>query len=401
LATPTYSPSRSLPKPRPSADLSLREFFASLDACRDKNTLTHGLHPYPAKFIPHIPRELLRMYGHEGAVVWDPMVGSGTTLVEASVAGMPSIGTDINPIATLVARAKTQLLDHEAVQQVDAVREQCEVLAALLESDPSAAPRLVFDCELPDIPNRDHWFHRQTSRELVMVMRSIEALATVEAARDLCCAAMSAVLVAVSYQDSETRWRATVRPWLPAEAVGRFLGRLVSSVAAVEEYADKARARVEVCTIDARDAPLKESSVDLVVTSPPYANSHDYYLYNKLRMFWLGYDVRSVQESEIGSRNRHSDKKESIETYFSSLAGVLARVQHVLRPDGRAILVVGDAVIRGEFFDMSEKIPEVASRVGLELEFATAFEHRRFNSAFRRGFGTKHHKQTRVLVFGH
>jgi hypothetical protein len=116
-------------------------------------------------------------------------------------------------------------------------------------------------------------------------------------------------------------------------------------------------------------------------------------------MFWLGYDVQPVQASEIGSRNRHSDKKESISTYFSGLAGVLTRIRHALRPTGRAVLVVGDAVIRGEFADMRAEIPRVARPLGLDLEFATAFAHRRFNSTFTPGFGTTQHKQTHVLVF--
>lgn len=339
------------------------------------------------------------MYGYLGAVVWDPMAGSGTTLVEASVAGMPSVGTDINPIATLVARAKTQLLNDLALQQIASVREQCLSLATLLKHDHGAASRLIADSELPAIPNRDHWFHKHSSRELVMLKRTIECFATSQAAHDLCFAAMSAVIVAVSYQDSETRWRATARPWLPGDALEKFGGRLTSAVAAVHKYAEKARAPAEVHTADARHATVEDSSVDLVITSPPYANSHDYYLYNKLRMFWLGYDVHSVQASEIGSRNRHSDKKESISTYFSSLAGVLTRIRHALRPTGRAVLVVGDAVIRGELIDMRAEIPSIARPLGLDLEFATAFAHRRFNSTFTPGFGTTHHKQTHVLVF--
>lgn len=399
MATPTYSPSRSQPEPSADAGRELSVFFSSLDTCRDKNTLTHGLHPYPAKFIPHIPRELLRVYGHEGAVVWDPMAGSGTTLVEACIAGMPSIGTDINPIATLIARAKTQVLDDGALREIDSVRRHCAELAMLLDDSPDAAIRLVPHDELPLIPNRDHWFHENTSRELVMIRRSIGVSVNEPAAKDLCCAAMSAILVAASYQDSETRWRAVARPWVAGETLGRFVGRLVASVAAVRQFAHKARAIVDVRTSDARHVQLEKNSVDLVVSSPPYANSHDYYLYNKLRMFWLGYDVGSVQDAEIGSRNRHSDKKEPIDTYLSSLADVMSSVSDALRPDGRAILIVGDAVIRGEFFDMSKELPKALDNVGLRLEFATAFAHRRFNSTFTRGFGTQQEKQTRVLVF--
>ena len=46
---------------------------------------------------------------------------------------------------------------------------------------------------------------------------------------------------------------------------------------------------------------LKDNSVDHIVTSPPYANTYDYYLYHKFRIQWLGYDVKEVQDNEIGS----------------------------------------------------------------------------------------------------
>ena len=68
--------------------------------------MTHGYHRYPAKFIPHIARNLIKQYSVRGDLVVDPFVGCGTTCVEAKVLGRRSIGTDINPVAVLIARAK-------------------------------------------------------------------------------------------------------------------------------------------------------------------------------------------------------------------------------------------------------------------------------------------------------
>ena len=72
-------------------------------------TGVHGIHPYPAKFIPQIPRQLIEILAPSaGSVVFDPFCGSGTTLVEAQSAGYSSVGVDLNPIATLIARTKTR-----------------------------------------------------------------------------------------------------------------------------------------------------------------------------------------------------------------------------------------------------------------------------------------------------
>ena len=70
----------------------------------------HSIHPYPARFIPQIPGTLLDTFHHvTGGAVLDPFCGSGTTLVECSARGIPSVGVDINHIAVLVASVKVKV----------------------------------------------------------------------------------------------------------------------------------------------------------------------------------------------------------------------------------------------------------------------------------------------------
>jgi hypothetical protein len=116
-------------------------------------------------------------------------------------------------------------------------------------------------------------------------------------------------------------------------------------------------------------------------------------------MFWLEHDVRSVQDAEIGSRNRHSDKGEAVDSYLDSMREVFEEMRRTLTAGGRAAIVVGDAVIRGEFFDMGDLLADRAATVGLMLDRQFEFDHRKFNSTFQRGFGTKARKLTHVLVF--
>ena len=73
----------------------------------DTKTYTHCLHNYPAMMIPQIARELLNRYGTPNGWVLDPYCGTGTSLVEASMFGMNSVGCDINPLVRLIATAKT------------------------------------------------------------------------------------------------------------------------------------------------------------------------------------------------------------------------------------------------------------------------------------------------------
>jgi site-specific DNA-methyltransferase (cytosine-N4-specific) len=371
-----------------SPEDELAAFFARIAECSDTTYATHGLHPYPAKFIPHIPRAVIRAYSEPGDTVWDPMCGSGTSLVEAVLADRHGIGGDLNPVAVLVSRAKTTLLAERASGELRS-------LAASL--DAKAAHADAISVAVPDFPNRDHWFDPLVSRELAYALQRIETLRSASA-RALAKCAFSAIVVAVSNQESETRWSAKPQRVIPGRSLTKLARRLLDSLkrldALAAEYAGTADVRLE----DARASSVPDRSVQLVVTSPPYANSHDYYLYNKLRMFWLGYEVSPVQEAEIGSRNRHSDKGEEVDGYLDAMTAVLTEIRRGLVDGGHAVIVVGDSVIRKQLFDMGELLSERAASVGLIRKRGFRFDHRRFNSTFQRGFGTAHSKKTHVLI---
>lgn len=372
----------------------LRDFFANLDRCVDKSAYTHGLHPYPAKFIPHIPRQLIAAYSRPGETIWDPMCGSGTSLVEAALGGRNAIGSDINPIAILSSKAKTTPLPSRSRDELRGLLLRIRVSATVWPGGrPDRRP------PVPEFHNRDHWFSARATHELGLILQDIESLET-DAARRLARCAFSAIIVAASNQEGETRWRARPQTLEPGAVLARFAAKLRASLAAVESYGRRARADIEVARWDARDCGMPGEKVDLVVTSPPYANTHDYYLYNKLRMFWLGEDVKAVQDAEIGSRNRHSDRGAGIRDYLDSMARAMRRMKGALRHGGRLVLVVGDAVIRGTLHCMDELLPPIAAGLSLDFEDHFSFDHRRYNTALHNGFeSARTGKLTHVLVF--
>ncbi len=65
---------------------------------------THNLHPFPAKFPPQLPRRFIQALTQPGDSVLDPMMGSGTTVLEAYLAQRTAIGFDIDPLARLLAQ---------------------------------------------------------------------------------------------------------------------------------------------------------------------------------------------------------------------------------------------------------------------------------------------------------
>jgi len=77
--------------------------------------LTHDYHKYPAKFIPQLTSRLIKENSRAGDLVCDPFMGSGTTLVEALINGRRVYGTDINPVAVLISKAKTNPIEPEVL----------------------------------------------------------------------------------------------------------------------------------------------------------------------------------------------------------------------------------------------------------------------------------------------
>ena len=84
----------------------------------DTKQFTHCYHAYPAMMIPQVARTLIEKFSPKGGckLLFDPYMGSGTSLVEASLKGINSIGTDLNPLARLISTAKTSHFDIPTIE---------------------------------------------------------------------------------------------------------------------------------------------------------------------------------------------------------------------------------------------------------------------------------------------
>lgn len=351
---------------------------------RARQSELEAIHPYPAKFIPELPGTLLDILPiPPGTAIFDPFVGSGTTLVEAQRRGIPSVGVDVNPIASLISRVKTQ----ELPAQFDNIAAQ--VLAQAANEQNLAAP---------DIPNLGHWFTRPIIEAVTRIIRAIEG--SPESHQDALKIALSSILVRVSNQDSDTRY-AAVEKNVSAEDVGKLFEAACSRVhraLKARSYATVSASVLErdILALTAKDIP---SPVGLVITSPPYPNAYEYWLYHKYRMWWLGYDPLYVKQREIGARahffktNRHTAAH-----FVDQMRITLNLISSVLLPEGYACFVVGRSKIHGEIID-NAAIVEAVSR---ESGFSTVFKTDRTIRADRKSFNLSHAniKTETLLVLG-
>lgn len=362
--------------------------------------LTHNFHSFPGKFIPQIPNLLIGQFSREGDTVFDPFCGSGTTLVEAKLSGRHSIGTDIHPLSVFMSKVKTTKIDEKELDRIPLflrlVEKRIDNFCAQSRSSETILsyvdlPLLSedFSYRIPEFPNRDHWFEKQVLHELAIIKASIVTQNCSGDLRDFLLLALSSVVVSVSNQDSETRY-AAVRKEIPKKrAFLLFQSKLLDMRERMKElYLKASDCRAQAIVGDCRKTCLtSDDSIDLIVTSPPYPNTYDYYLYHKMRMFWLDMDWESAKFNEIGSRLRHSSQKEGIESYINDMAKCFRYFHQTLKPEKPFVIVIGDSVIRKEFLRGDEIVDGLAERTGFDLldevTYDLSYASKTFNPAFR------------------
>lgn len=344
-----------------------------------------AIHPYPAKFIGDIPRALMNILSlPRGTLVFDPFAGSGTTLVEAQRRGWPSVGVDLNPIGCLIARVKTAKTPRSLLER------SAQVVAAARSIRPSRTW---------DIPNIDHWFRKDVQRAVAALIQQIDELRK-GAVRDSLRLALSSILVRVSNQDSDTRYAAVEKDVSREDVFSGFeraVDRLNNALLARQWPQLPSSTIIEADTLSLSPHQIP-GRVGLVITSPPYPNAYEYWLYHKYRMWWLGHDPLIVREHEIGARahffrrNHHTS-----ENFIEQMDRTFSLIERTMIKGGHACFVIGRSMIHGRLVDNADIITTVAAKRGFYLISRIA----RPISSNRKSFNLAHAniKTETVLVF--
>lgn len=359
----------------------------------DSGYASHDLHAFAAKFPPQLPRAFIRALTRRGDVVLDPMMGSGTTVVEALLAGRDGIGLDIDPLALRLSRVKTMPTDTDRLRD-DGYRVIARAQALLQDGD-------LVDRSLADGFDQrtkefiDYWYLPDTQRELMALMLAIREVGDASTSMFLELT-FSSIIVTKSGGVSRARDLAHSRPHLdtsklPKGALEQFASRLRKNLLSIAQLKPNGAAVMPVAG-DARIMPLANSSVDLVVTSPPYANAIDYMRAHKFSLVWLGRSVMNLSELRaeyIGSERigQHlmtdlperperiigqlavldKNKAAILRKYYAEMQAVFAETYRVLRDDSPAVVVVGTSTMRGFDVETHLCLADIAASQGFEV----------------------------------
>jgi DNA modification methylase len=377
------------------------------------NTLyaTHGLHPYTAKCPPQLVQYGLQHYSGCGETVLDPMVGSGTTLVEARLMGRHAIGFDIDPLARLIAQVKSRELDDESIESAyEAVVQQTTDDLNTLQSE-KASPMLQKRALPPDFHNQEYWFSPSVSRVLAILSYHIAETQMSSDVHDFLWVAFSSLILAkksvANARDIIHSRHHHYQHSSPPDVLAKFEARITRMRGQMAEFrrqcVDIPDVTTEARLGDARCLPLEDESVDLIFTSPPYGTALDYPRAHFLAVAWmqraLGITVQEYKANApdyIGSERgclagnmiiderlgqfalgksivQALDKRSTrhaklLQRYFVDMHQALSEMARVLRHGRHAIIVICPSHIRKVEVPTHDVFIEMGRAMGLELK---------------------------------
>jgi DNA modification methylase len=338
--------------------------------------LTHDYHTYPAKFIPQITTRLIEENSQIGDLVCDPFMGSGTTLVQAIVNGRRAYGTDINPVAVLISKAKTTPIEPTYLKdQISHLLGDIKYMGMKHHGQMSLLSNDLLgniDIKIPENSRLEYWFPEKQKVDLAIILSRINQIEDQDIRSFVLCA-FSNILKRCS------RWMTkSVKPTIDKKKViadvhKSFVNQIRRMMIKNDEFWKILGTKDFDCVLDNVDAykmGLKDDSVSLIVTSPPYVTSYEYADLHQLTAIWLGYadklsefrskfigsiqkDVRSVDlYSNVGRKTvtelRQIDQRKAngVERYFFEMQLCFQEMHRVLKHGGIAFIVIGDTELR-------------------------------------------------------
>ena len=346
---------------------------------------TRPIHPFPARMASEIALRALSEVP-AGGIVCDPMCGSGTVLREASNRGFFAIGRDIDPLAILIAKVWNTPVDanrllnasNVVLADADSVRDN-NCGGDWLDRDPETTKFVRY------------WFAQSQRAQLLKLAVVLQQRrGPIANALRL---ALSRTIITKSGGASLASDISHSRPHRTRETnefdVFTGFAKSVRSIATSLER-DPPSGSAIVRRGDATKLRWPgESSVDAIITSPPYGSGIDYLRGHKLALVWLGHTIsslRGIRSGSIGTQRGLEIGNEARRREIAEIAGahelegralrilerfavdmkkMFIRARRMLRPGGTLVVAIGDSTIGGIHVDNAAILADAAVSAGL------------------------------------
>lgn len=344
--------------------------------------LMHKIHAYPAKFPAFLTTKALqyaRQQGVEVNVISDIFCGCGTTAYEAKRNNIDFWGCDINPIATLIARTKSNIYEKQLL-----INYLNQIVSTYYSNNGG----------ISNSPNEriNYWFKEEQFNDLAKLLLAIQnCLPYSSKYYDFFTCAFSNILKPTSMWLTKS-----IKPQFdpekkPADVISSFVKQCNFMVLANDQNV-QTNSITQIETINFLQT-IDVPRTDLVITSPPYVTSYEYADLHQLSTIWLNYadDYRELRAGTIGSLHhdynfnkefkrintsghkivsRLIDKKnkkaKSVAKYFLDIQEVSKKTYSILKKEGIAVFVIGDTEYQGIKIENAKHLSESLISAGFQ-----------------------------------
>jgi len=353
---------------------------------------THGIHTYPAMFIPQVARRLLETYSREGDTICDIFCGSGTALVESRLIGRNAYGIDFNPLAVFLARAKTTPINPQKLMaeyvalfdRVEKIREN--------------------EIQRPDFKNINFWFKEKAIVKLSKLKKAIRDIRDETIQNFLMVAFSETVRYSSNTKTGEfklVRVKGDKLEKHDPDVCGIFRKHAEKNIAGMTDFYNNARkgSWTKIMYGDSsRNNGIKTNSIDCIVTSPPYGDSRTtvaYGQFSRLSAQWIDIfenpnDASGVDNELLGGRasrtlthtlpskylneslekiaKQDGERARDVLSFYLGLNDCLKQAHRILKSKKYFCLVIGNRSVKQVRIPTDFIIAELAEKVGFTCE---------------------------------
>ena len=284
-----------------------------------------NLFNWRGQFSPQLIETLIKNYAEDDVKIFDPFLGSGTVLFEAGKLGFEAAGTELNPSAAILSKVYELINISKARRNFVLKNLDTFVMNSLSKS----------------IDN-EHFV-----KKLIKYTKNKKSSSEVKI--------INALIILLDGNSNLLSKNEIVKTW-----------NRLQNIIEILPYSTK---KIEVFNRDARKTKLKENTIDLVITSPPYINVFNYHQNYRKSVEKLNFDILDIAKSEIGSnRKNRSNRFLTVVQYGMEMAESLFEVKRISKANSRFIYIVGrESNIRATKFYNSDLILQILEQMNFKI----------------------------------